>query len=90
MRLVRSTARRELKVRTLTALRWAVVASAARRARGWRRACSRVVWAASRRLREGVEGEEGLEIPVDWVGEEEALGRYLNRGFGNSYDFGQV
>jgi hypothetical protein len=37
-----------------------------------------------------VEGETGLEIPVDWVGEEEVMGRYLNRGFGNSYDFGQV
>ncbi|EAA33938.1 phytanoyl-CoA dioxygenase [Neurospora crassa OR74A] len=31
----------------------------------------------------------GLEVPVDWVGREEVLGRYLNRGFGNSYDFDQ-
>jgi hypothetical protein len=37
-----------------------------------------------------VEAEEGLEVPVGWVGEEEAMGRYLGRGFGNSYDFGQV
>ena len=41
-------------------------------------------------LREVVEAEEELEVPVDWVGEEEVLGRYLGRGFGNSYDFGQV
>ena len=31
-----------------------------------------------------------LEIPVDWISTEEALGSYLNRGFGNSYDFGQA
>ena len=37
-----------------------------------------------------VEAEEELEVPVDWVGEEEVLGRYLGRGFGNSYDFGQI
>lgn len=37
-----------------------------------------------------VEAEKGLEIPVDWVGEEEVMGKYLARGFGNSYDFGQV
>lgn len=37
------------------------------------------------------EGERaGLEVPVDWVGDEEVMGRYLNRGFGNSYDFGQA
>ncbi|UNI18442.1 hypothetical protein JDV02_004710 [Purpureocillium takamizusanense] len=34
-------------------------------------------------------GELGLEVPVDWVTREEALGRYMNRGFGNSYDFDQ-
>ncbi|KAH7313894.1 hypothetical protein B0I35DRAFT_513474 [Stachybotrys elegans] len=32
----------------------------------------------------------GLEIPVDWVGTKEAEERYLNRGFGNSYDFNQA
>lgn len=37
-----------------------------------------------------VEAEKGLEVPVDWVTEEEALDRYLKRGFGNSYDFGQA
>jgi ectoine hydroxylase-related dioxygenase (phytanoyl-CoA dioxygenase family) len=41
-------------------------------------------------LREVVQAEEGLDVPVDWVREEEALGRYLDRGFGNSYDFGQT
>lgn len=40
-------------------------------------------------LRPMVERETGLEIPVDWVFEEEALARYLNRGFGNEYDFSQ-
>lgn len=36
------------------------------------------------------EGRLGLEVPVDWVGRGEALQGYLNRGFGNSYDFGQA
>ncbi|KAI2472432.1 hypothetical protein F4781DRAFT_383587, partial [Annulohypoxylon bovei var. microspora] len=36
------------------------------------------------------EGRLGLEVPVDWVGREEALKTYLNRGFGNSYDFNQA
>ncbi|KAI1493583.1 hypothetical protein F5X96DRAFT_621209 [Biscogniauxia mediterranea] len=35
-------------------------------------------------------GELGLEVPVDWVPREEVMGRYLNRGFGNSYDFNQT
>lgn len=35
------------------------------------------------------EGELGLEVPVDWVSREVALERYMNRGFGNSYDFNQ-
>lgn len=34
--------------------------------------------------------ETRLEIPVDWVREEEALQRYMNRGFGNAYDFSQA
>ncbi|KAJ8494389.1 hypothetical protein ONZ45_g13256 [Pleurotus djamor] len=33
---------------------------------------------------------EGLEIPVDWISVKEAQGGYLNRGFGNSYDFNQL
>ena len=31
-----------------------------------------------------------LDVPVDWVSEQVASDRYLNRGFGNSYDFRQV
>ncbi|KAB5585615.1 hypothetical protein GE09DRAFT_945258 [Coniochaeta sp. 2T2.1] len=40
---------------------------------------------------EGLEerGELGLECPVDWIGREEAARTYLDRGFGNSYDFDQ-
>lgn len=34
-------------------------------------------------------GRSGLEVPVDWVSREEALAAYLDRGFGNSYDFNQ-
>jgi hypothetical protein len=30
-----------------------------------------------------------LDVRADFVSESEALGRYLNRGFGNSYDFSQ-
>ncbi|KAH8698706.1 phytanoyl-CoA dioxygenase [Talaromyces proteolyticus] len=40
-------------------------------------------------LKELIEAEDSLIIPVDWVTEKQALERYLNRGFGNSYDFGQ-
>ena len=31
----------------------------------------------------------GLEIPADWVDNEGVLGSYLQREFGNSYDFDQ-
>ncbi|KAI1077048.1 hypothetical protein F5B20DRAFT_303875 [Whalleya microplaca] len=34
-------------------------------------------------------GELGLEVPVDWVSKQDVMGKYLNRGFGNSYDFNQ-
>lgn len=44
----------------------------------------------SESLKPVIEAEKGLNIPVDWVSEEAALERYLNRGFGNSYDFGQA
>lgn len=44
----------------------------------------------SESVRPVVEAQKGLEVPVDWVSEEQALARYLNRGFGNSYDFGQA
>lgn len=41
-------------------------------------------------VRSVIEGQTELEVPVDWVPREEALSRYLNRGFGNSYDFNQT
>jgi hypothetical protein len=41
-------------------------------------------------LRSTIESQQDLEVPVDWVSTREAEQRYLNRGFGNSYDFGQV
>lgn len=41
-------------------------------------------------LKEVIEGQQELEIPTQWVSEEEAAERYLNRGFGNSYDFNQT
>ncbi|KAI0203043.1 hypothetical protein F4808DRAFT_458267 [Astrocystis sublimbata] len=34
-------------------------------------------------------GELGLEVPVDWVPKQQAVDGYLNRAFGNAYDFGQ-
>lgn len=40
-------------------------------------------------LKDVVDGETGLEIPVDWMSKEQALGRYLGRAFGNAYDFNQ-
>ncbi|KAI0453148.1 hypothetical protein F5B21DRAFT_304294 [Xylaria acuta] len=35
-------------------------------------------------------GELGLEVPVDWVSKEQAVDGYLNRAFGNAYDFSQA
>lgn len=35
-------------------------------------------------------GELGLEVPVDWVSKQQAMDGYLNRAFGNAYDFNQV
>ncbi|EYE92048.1 phytanoyl-CoA dioxygenase [Aspergillus ruber CBS 135680] len=40
-------------------------------------------------LRPVIEEQKDLDIPVTWVSEAEALSRYLNRGFGNEYDFSQ-
>lgn len=37
-----------------------------------------------------VESQNQLEVPVDWVSEQVATENYLNRGFGNSYDFRQI
>lgn len=36
------------------------------------------------------QGRLELETPVDWIKTDEAMGEYLNRGFGNSYDFNQA
>lgn len=36
------------------------------------------------------EGKLGLDVPVNWVNTSEAMEKYLNRGFGNSYDFNQA
>lgn len=44
----------------------------------------------SEEIRPLVKKQTALEVPCDWVSEEEAEKRYLNRGFGNSYDFNQV
>lgn len=44
----------------------------------------------ARDLKTVVDGQEALNVPAAWVSEQEAEKRYLNRGFGNSYDFGQV
>jgi ectoine hydroxylase-related dioxygenase (phytanoyl-CoA dioxygenase family) len=41
-------------------------------------------------IRPTVESEiKGLEVPVDWVPADIARESYLDRGFGNSYDFDQ-
>lgn len=40
-------------------------------------------------LRPAIKSEQNLEIPVHWVTESEAMTRYMNRGYGNAYDFSQ-
>ena len=40
-------------------------------------------------LKEIVESETTLEIPVDWASKEAVAEQYLNRAFGNAYDFSQ-
>lgn len=37
-----------------------------------------------------VEQEEMLDVRADYVPDEEAQRTYLDRGFGNSYDFSQT
>lgn len=44
----------------------------------------------SEEIRPTAEKQGALEVRCDWVSEEEAEASYLNRGFGNSYDFNQV
>ncbi|KAI1629961.1 putative phytanoyl-CoA dioxygenase [Exophiala viscosa] len=41
-------------------------------------------------IRPVIEAEKDLDVRADYVPEELALSRYLNRGFGNSYDFNQT
>lgn len=36
-----------------------------------------------------IEQEKLLEIPVEWASEDLVMTQYLNRGFGNAYDFSQ-
>ncbi|KAE8396104.1 hypothetical protein BDV23DRAFT_192983 [Aspergillus alliaceus] len=36
-----------------------------------------------------IQEQASLEVPVDWVTKSVAMSRYLNREFGNSYDFSQ-
>lgn len=40
-------------------------------------------------LKGTIEQEKLLEIPVQWTSEDVVLDQYLNRGFGNAYDFSQ-
>lgn len=44
----------------------------------------------AREIQPVLEGGRGLDIPADFVDQEQAYARYLNRGFGNSYDFSQM
>ena len=42
-------------------------------------------------LREAFDVEKtGLGVAAEWVGEERVLREYLDRGFGNVYDFDQT
>ncbi|TKA27068.1 hypothetical protein B0A50_05259 [Salinomyces thailandicus] len=41
-------------------------------------------------LQSVIESQGELQVPANWVGRDQAVQSYLNRGFGNSYDFGQV
>jgi hypothetical protein len=37
-----------------------------------------------------IDNEKELDVRADFVSDEKAMGSYLNRGFGNSYDFNQT
>ena len=41
-------------------------------------------------LREIIEPYIGLEIPAEYITEEEALEKYLERAYGGEYDFTQT
>jgi hypothetical protein len=40
-------------------------------------------------LKETIEQEKDLEIPVEWASKDDVAAQYLNRAFGNAYDFSQ-
>jgi hypothetical protein len=40
-------------------------------------------------LKEIIGNEKSLEIPVDWASTDAVAEQYLNRAFGNAYDFSQ-
>lgn len=40
-------------------------------------------------LKEIIQGEKSLEIPVEWASKAAVNEQYLNRAFGNAYDFSQ-
>lgn len=41
-------------------------------------------------VRSIVEKDEMLDVRADFIPEDEAMRSYLDRGFGNSYDFSQI
>lgn len=40
-------------------------------------------------LKAVIENEKSLEIPVEWASKDAVDAQYLNRAFGNAYDFSQ-
>lgn len=40
-------------------------------------------------LKDIIKDEQSLEIPVEWTSKAAAKDQYLNRAFGNAYDFSQ-
>ncbi|GAE00012.1 hypothetical protein PVAR5_8742 [Paecilomyces variotii No. 5] len=54
----------------------------------WYRNSMRLAFAED--IRSVIEGQSELEVPVDWISRDKILSNYLNRGFGNSYDFNQT
>ena len=41
-------------------------------------------------VRPYVEDEKSLDIRADFIPDDEMMSKYMHRGFGNSYDFGQL
>ena len=40
-------------------------------------------------LKDIIENEQSLEIPVEWASKDTVQDQYLQRAFGNAYDFSQ-